>query len=157
MFSDFVPPPGGPLRRGADALERRPYAEIPHTADRALGIFGRDLAELLVNAARGMYSLMAPAGAEPGAAETARTIAIEALDAEALLVAWLSELLFFAESERLVFERFEFDALAPERLTARAAGRPAAGFGALVKAVTYHELAIRRVADGLAATVVFDV
>jgi SHS2 domain-containing protein len=157
MFSDTAPSSGGPLRRGAEALERRPYEELPHTADRALRIFGRDLSELLVNAARGMYSLMAPARAAPAAPETARSIAIEALDAEALLVAWLSELLFFAESERLVFERFEFGALAPERLSARAAGRPAAGFEVLVKAVTYHALAIRAVPGGLTATVVFDV
>jgi SHS2 domain-containing protein len=63
---------------------------VEHTADRALRIYGRDLAELFTNAALGMNSLMQPTAAER--TSIAKEIALEAIDAESLLVAWLSEL-----------------------------------------------------------------
>lgn len=138
-------------------MERRSYEEVPHTADRAVRVFGEDLAQLLKNAAAGLYAVMAPAPGEETAPIAARRIALEAPDAEALLVAWLSELLFYAESEGLVFERFAFAEVGPRRLSAEAFGRPAGGFEVMVKAVTYHGLEIAPVAGGLEATVVFDV
>ena len=82
------------------------FEEVEHTADRALRIYGRSLEELLVNAARGLNSLM---GADPGIESELQemSITLDAMDAESLLVEWLSELAYWAETEMLVFKNFD--------------------------------------------------
>ena len=129
--------------------------DVEHTADRALRIGGRDLAELFANAALGMNSLMLSAAA--GRPSIAKEIKLEAIDAESLLVAWLSELAFWAETESLVFTHFEFLGISPTRLRAVVRGDRVGAFEKHVKAVTFHNLVIRPEAGGLTATVVFDV
>ena len=132
------------------------FEEIEHTADRALRIYGSDLRELLVNAAHGMNSLMVK---EPAATSTPveRSIELEAMDAESMLVEWLSELAFWAETEMLVFDRFDLQDVSPTHLKATIYGNRAQQLEKHVKAVTYHNLAIVRTARGVSATVVFDV
>jgi len=73
---------------------------------------GRRLPELFANAARGLNSLMAAHAPEP---TLMREIALEAIDLESLLVAWLSELAFQAETDALLFTRFEFRRLTSTR------------------------------------------
>lgn len=132
------------------------FEEVEHTADRALRIYGRDLADLFGNAAAGMNSLML-AGGSGQTGNVAKHIELEAVDAEGLLVAWLSELAFWAETESLIFNRFEFTELSPARLRAVVHGAPAQALDKHVKAVTFHNLAIGRRPEGLVVTVVFDV
>jgi len=63
------------------------FEELEHTADWALRVRGRDLAELLVNAANGMMEL---AGVQTAsAAGTIRKLELTSLDRESLLVDWL--------------------------------------------------------------------
>jgi SHS2 domain-containing protein len=131
-----------------------PFEEVAHTADRALRIRGRDWPELFANAARGMNSLMVPG---PPAPSLAREVALEAIDLESLLVAWLSELAFWAETESLVFSDFEFRRLSPAGLSAVAHGGPAPRLERHVKAVTFHGLSITAEDGGWTTTVVFDV
>jgi SHS2 domain-containing protein len=131
-----------------------PFEEVAHTADRALRIRGGSWPELFTNAAAGLNSLMVPAAPAP---TLRREIALEALDLESLLVAWLSELAFLAETEALVFSRFDFRRLTRERLAAVAHGGRAEHIDRHVKAVTFHGLSIEPEAGGWATTVVFDV
>ncbi len=132
------------------------FEEIEHTADRALRIRGRNLEELLVNAARGLLTVMNPAPSAGGRTIT-RTIDLEALDAETLLVKWLSELAFWAETEMLVFDRFDIEQVSPTHLRALARGGRVDRLERHVKAVTFHNLDIVQTPQGLTATVVFDV
>jgi SHS2 domain-containing protein len=132
------------------------FEEVEHTADWALRIFGRNLAELFGNAAAGMNSLMRSSVAGDAIVVTKR-IELEAVDAESLLVAWLSELAFWAETESLIFSQFDFLELSPARLRAVIQGGPIKELEKHVKAVTFHNLAIRRSPEGLEVTVVFDV
>lgn len=138
-----------------------PFEEVPHTADWALRARGRTLAELFVNAARGMYALMAEE--LPAEAPLAHTVEVEAASGEGLLVAWLNELLYLTEREGVVFTAFRLEELtvqeeAVARLRATAAGdRAKGGLRKYIKAATYHNLTIRR-RDGLyEVEVVFDV
>ena len=132
------------------------FEEIEHTADRALRIYGRKFEELLLNAARGLYSIM---GVDHVTGETpqAKSFSLDAEDAEGMLVEWLSELAYWAESEMLVFSKFELQSVTQTRVSAVAAGRRVAKLDRHVKAVTYHDLEIVESEAGLAATVVFDV
>jgi len=132
------------------------YEELEHTADRALRIFGRDLGRLLINAACGLNSLLAPKF-PPGAARRKISLQLNALDAESLLVDWLSELAYRAESEMLVFDRFELQDVSSTHVRATLGGRRAMRLERQIKAVTYHNLEIVETQKGLTATVVVDV
>jgi SHS2 domain-containing protein len=81
------------------------FEEVEHTADRALRIFGTNLTELFLSAAAGLTHLMAVEVSEIST-EIEKSIELEAIDAESLLVEWLSELAYWAESEMLVFKKF---------------------------------------------------
>jgi SHS2 domain-containing protein len=142
----------------AASIDGAAFEEVEHTADRALKIFGSDLRELLINAARGMNSLMVkePA-ASPATADKTVTVELEAMDAEELLVEWLNELAFWAEMEMLIFRRFDLHEVSSTCLTASISGSKAQQLEKHIKAVTYHNLEIVRTAAGLSATVVFDV
>lgn len=132
-----------------------PFREIDHTADWALEVWAPTLPELFAEAARGMQAL---AGAVPGRSpRTRRAVRLTAGDAESLLVAWLQELLYLTESEGLAFDEFTIQGLSGERLEADVAGAPAQRLDKVIKAVTYHNLAIRADEAGLRVTIVFDV
>ena len=135
---------------------RAPYEEIEHTADTALKIFGSDLPELLLNAARGMNSLLA-ADLDGACRSVHKLIVVEAVDSEGLLVEWLSELAYWAETESLVFQEFEIHGISSTRMKATIRGRRVSRIEKHIKAVTYHNLEIIRTDEGLTATVVFDV
>lgn len=132
------------------------YEEVEHTADWALRVRGAGLAELLVNAARGLASLIA---AEPDRVplDEERRLELAAYDAESLLVAWLGELAYWAEAESLVFTRFHLEQVSPTALTAVVRGGRVSPLQKHIKAVTYHNLEIIDTGAGLEATVVFDV
>lgn len=132
------------------------FEEVEHTADRALRVRGRDLGELLVNAARGMGSLLVP-DLDGISSETERRFDIEAFDSEGLLVEWLSELAYLAEMEMLVFREFDLLRVVPTRLLAVGRGGYVPVLQEHIKAVTYHNLAIVQTDQGLEAVVVFDV
>jgi SHS2 domain-containing protein len=132
------------------------YEEISHTADLALRVWGGTLNALFVNAARGMTTLMSDAASE-GMPAITRSLSIEALDAEDLLVEWLSELAFLAESEGAVFKFFSITHISQTGLQAVLKGHLSDELKRTIKAVTYHNLEIIKTDRGLETTVVFDV
>jgi SHS2 domain-containing protein len=139
------------------------YREVPHTADWALHVWAPDLPGLFLEAARGMYAL---AGAQPEeaagtheAAGPARRLEIQGADAESLLVAFLSELLYAQEQENLLLEVSDLQILPgdPWRLIGTAKSRPLHRLVKAIKAVTFHNLAIRQTGQGYETEIVFDV
>lgn len=129
---------------------------IEHTADWALRIRGRDLVELFANAAEGLARLLVADVAAVGRDET-RELALESYDPEGLLVDWLDELAYWAEREGLVFPEADMQEVTPTRLAGVVRGGRAGELQKHIKAVTYHDLAIRETESGLEVTVVFDV
>ncbi len=85
------------------------YLEVEHTADRALRVWGRELPDLFVGAARGMTGLMADL--DGLVATEWREVRLEGWDRESLLVDWLNELLFLTETERLLFVDYRIESL----------------------------------------------
>ncbi|HLB63712.1 MAG TPA: archease [Anaerolineales bacterium] len=131
------------------------FEEVEHTADWALRAQGASLEELLENAARGMLSLI---GAKPGEGEaTTWRLEIQGADAESLLVAWLDELLYRMETQRVTFGGMRIHVGPDQRLAAEIEEWPLLRVGHPIKAVTYHNLAVEKTREGLTATVVFDV
>jgi SHS2 domain-containing protein len=135
-----------------------PYEELYHTADWCLRVWADDLPSLFVEAARGMNALMqARPASGPG---TRRTLHLSAPDPEALLVAFLSELVFAAEQEGLIFTDFQVKLSENSeewQLNVHMDGAPLLSATKIIKAVTYHNLRIRPTARGYEVEIVFDV
>lgn len=136
--------------------DRQPrFQELEYTADVGLRVFGKDLKELFENAAWGMFSLIT----DPGqvAPITQRDIELEAIDVETLLVDWLSELLYLHEIEEEVYSEFVFDHVTPTTLKGHVRGDRDQDIKKDIKAVTYHDLVVKKTTTGYEATVVFDI
>jgi len=133
---------------------RQGYREVEHTADWELEIWGPDMVALLGQAAQGMYHLM---GIELDAGpRQQRRLELAADDREQLLVEFLVELLYLAESERLAFDRVDLEVFG-HRLSADLEGARVRAQTKEIKAVTYHRLAVRDTEHGVETRVVFDV
>ena len=132
---------------------------LEHTADVGLVARGRDQAEAFCAAAYGLASLMADLSrAEP---LEERQVEVEAEDAEGLLVAWLSELVYLFDAEGFLPCRFDVQQIDRHSLRAHVDGdhfdpmkHPP---NATVKAVTYHQLRVQYKAAGCEVQVIFDI
>lgn len=132
------------------------FEEIEHTADTALRLSGANLTELLLNAAAGITHLMVT-DVSGISTDVEKFIELEAIDAEDLLVDWLSELAYWAESEMLIFKKFRIRQATATHLKAKIFGGKTSMLEKHIKAVTYHNLEIIKTSKGLEATIVFDV
>jgi SHS2 domain-containing protein len=131
------------------------FEEVEHTADIAIRVWGRNLAELFANAAYGMACQLADLeGVDP---TIVHSISLEAYDVETLLVTWLGELLYLGERDACVFTEFDIREVAPTRLQSVARGGRAREYRNHIKAVTFNELEIRCAEAGCETTIVFDV
>lgn len=129
------------------------YEEIAHTADWSLHVWAPTLEELFRQAALGMQSLM---GVAPGRGpREERRLRAQALDSESLLVWFLSEMLYLIEDESLAFDQIGISL--QDGLEARLVGSRCDPPQKIIKAVTYHNLNIRRTERGYEAELVFDV
>lgn len=128
--------------------------EVEHTADWELEVWGPDMAALLEEAARGMYELMAVDVSDDSRRH--HQIEMRADDREQLLVSFLDELLFLADSEELAFDGFLLE-VDGTQLLAHLEGGFIVARGKEIKAVTFHSLEIGTSREGLRTNVVFDV
>lgn len=130
------------------------FEEIPHTADWSIRVWAQDLPGLLAESARGMYWL---AGAKlADHPRVKRAFETAGNDGESLLVAFLSELVFYAEQEFTGFDDFDLR-IKDGRLEVVMEGAPLERLDKAIKAVTWHNLKINQTASGLEVDVVFDV
>jgi SHS2 domain-containing protein len=146
--------------RGYNPGVARRFEILEHPADVGFLAYGRDLRELLENAALAMLSL--GCALETIEEKLEREIVATGGDDEALLFTWLAEILAAADAEGLVFRRAEIMQLTGGRVRGVARGEPFEKArhraGTYIKAVTYHQLRIEPApGGGLRATVYLDV
>lgn len=129
---------------------------VDHTSEVQLEVEGESLAELAAEAGRALGLLMLRA--EPAVVSgSARRLEVFAVDRDALLVNWLNEILFVAETEHWVPVEFDVEEASPVRLLAAAWGVPVMEPPSSVKAATFHGLKVEE-RDGLfRAEIIFDV
>jgi len=132
------------------------WEERDHTADLALHVWGEDLPDLFAAAAKGMASLLVDLAQVPTTQR--ESVVLAAPDVETLLVDWLNELLYLGEMGETLsaYVAFEFQVLTPTSLEAVIYGGPVAGYREGIKAATFHNLAVRRTAEGYETEIVFD-
>ncbi len=132
------------------------FEEVEHTADWAFRVRGQDLKQLFANAADAMFALQLRPPPPP-AQEVERQVEVTGLDRETLLVNWLNELLYLQEKHGEIYREFDLQEISDTRLRAHLRGQRSPGAARMIKAVTFHGLEIKRVAEGWEATVVVDV
>jgi SHS2 domain-containing protein len=132
---------------------------LEHTADIGLRAFGSDMVEAFVNAARGMVSLIV----DPETIREVlfRELEVKAPDKEVLLVEWLNELLFYFDTEYLLFKRFEIIRLSETEIRARCYGEKVVKTRHIlkmgIKSTTYHLVQVEKKYDGYQVQVLFDI
>ena len=135
------------------------YEQFPHTADIGVRAFGKDLKELFENAAFAMFDIIADLEGMSG--ETTEILEVKAANHEELLVAWLDELLYIFYTKQLIFYKFNIELLEEGSLRASVVGRPIAAnrnrLKTEIKAATYSDLKINKIADGYSVEIIFDV
>jgi SHS2 domain-containing protein len=131
------------------------YRWLEHTSEAELWIEDETAEAVLVEAAIALGDLL---GERSGGEPVSHAISARADDLPALLVEWLSELVYLAESDGFVPERVAEISLADSSVRATVAGRRLEP-QSLVKGVTYHRLEMAQEGDGgpWRARVVLDV
>jgi SHS2 domain-containing protein len=130
---------------------------LEHTADIGVRAEGTTLEECFRQATLGLLEI---SGAHRSGKGEKQVIEVQADDLGALLVYWLEEVLYLQDTTDSVVT----DVTVAEVGTGRAVGSLTIAprgnevlEGTAVKAITYHQLAVERTADGWAATVFFDI
>ena len=140
-------------------LPNHPYEVFDHTADVGINAYGDTLAALFIHAAQGMESLMVPP--EQVRKTTSKEITAQGHDLVSLLVEWLNELVFLFDTEHLLFCDFTVDAIDETHVVGRAFGEPFDAqrhdIASAIKAVTWHEAAVKHAESGYQARIIFDI
>ena len=129
---------------------------VDHTSEIGLQVRAASFGELLAEAARGLASLMLREVPAEAAGE-AREIEVSAHDRESLLVDWLNEILYVAETGLWIPLEIEVLEASDTRLRARARGVDVEISPSMVKAATFHGLEVVETAEGVSAEVILDV
>jgi SHS2 domain-containing protein len=130
---------------------------IEHTADVGIRAWGGTLAETFEQATLGLAAIM---GIHVPEAGESVSIEVEAPDPGALLVDWLSEILWLHDANDALIGAIEATDVTPTRASGGVtlvdrAGREVSG--TQVKAITYHQLEVRNDESGWHARVYVDV
>ena len=137
------------------------YEVLEHTADVGILATGATLEETFEQATRGLADIIGAwtgEGRQAGDADEV-PIEIEAADLGALLVDWLSEVLYLHDARDAVIADVHVDDVFDHRVKGMIVLAPRANReleGTQVKAITYHQLAVEPTTDGWSAKVFFD-
>ena len=135
------------------------YKIIDHTADFGLHVFGADPPDLFANAARAMFELIT----EPQTVNTDQslTVTVEGVDWPDLMVNWLRELLYLWTGKELLVGAIDIQQVSDKKITAIITAdrfdpkrHPVQ---TEIKAVTYHQIQVKRKSTGWEAKIIFDV
>ena len=134
------------------------FEVLDHTADIGLIIYGEDLKALFENAGEAFFHLITDLRKVRRRVE--RRIEIKGEDLERLMVDWLSELLYLHDVENLLFKGFKVESIGEGGLKARVKGEPFQErvhvIKTEVKAVTYHQIEVRKENGNWRARIIFD-
>jgi SHS2 domain-containing protein len=136
-----------------------PFRVLEHTADIGFEAFGATREEVFANAARALMHLVVDLQSIVPREQV--SVEIQGTDPASLLVNWLSEVLFLHDAEGWLFRDYEVRSLRDTSLVATARGekfdRGRHQAKLMVKAITYHQLALEETAGGWRAQVYVDI
>jgi SHS2 domain-containing protein len=131
---------------------------LDHTADIGLVVYGDDLKALFENAGEGFFRIITDLRMVKPRIERPIILGRESLDR--LIVDWLNELLYLHDVENFLFKRFKVTSIGEDGLKATVNGEPfQEGVHVIkteVKAVTYHQIQVRRENGHWRARIIID-
>jgi SHS2 domain-containing protein len=134
------------------------FEVLDHTADIGMVIYGHDLKTLFENAGEAFFYLITDLKKVRN--RTEKRIEIEGEALERLMVDWLTELLYFHDVEHLLFKKFKVESIGEDGLKAVVKGEPfQEGIHVIkteVKAVTYHQIYVKKENGDWKAQIIFD-
>jgi SHS2 domain-containing protein len=137
----------------------RSYELIEHTADCGMRVFGSDITDLYKNAAFAMYDVMVET--EKKAPDFTETIEVEGYDRPDLLINWLRELIYYWHVKERILVSVDIRFISEQRIEAEAGfigfDPETSVLKTELKAVTYHQVDVKKKPRGFEATVIFDV
>ena len=133
-----------------------PFEILEHTADVGVRAWGTTLEECFEQAALGVLAIN---GAYVSGSGERDKIELAAPDLGALLVDWLSEVLYLHDARDAVVTGLGVENVSDDQLSGwvELRARTEELEGTAVKAVTYHRLAVEPSDDGWSATLYVDV
>ena len=133
------------------------YEILEHVSDLKIRTFGKNKKELFENALVGMRAVLRPQVQSPKS-KVQNKIKVSSLDLNALLVDFLSEVLYLSQVNKEVYDDIKFSKFSDTELEGELFGNKVESFGEDIKAVTYHGLEIKKNKEGLwKGTVLFDI
>ncbi len=129
---------------------------LEHTSELELRVRAPSFSELLCEAGRAVGLLMLGDGDRQASGDW-KSLNVRSRDRAALLVDWLNELVYQAETTHWVPTEFDPRSVTDTALDLRARGVTLQEAPSLVKAATFHNLRVREVAGGVEAEVILDV
>ncbi len=137
----------------------RGYEFINHTADLGIRVSGPSLEELFENAAWAMFDLIVDLDTVEVRDEA--TIRIRGGEREELLADWLRDLLYRYNGHEYLLKEFRIEKISPRGLKARVRGEKLDmsrhSLKREIKAVTYHDLKIKKLNHEWQAQIIFDI
>lgn len=131
---------------------------IEHTAELALRLHAASPEALAAEACRALGELLREeAGLAPDPTPVQRTLTVESVDTEALLVDLLNEVLYLGETEQWAPMTVTVTAWTPTRGVFEVTGRRLGRAPSRIKSATHHGLVVARSGRGWEAEVIFDV
>jgi len=130
---------------------------LPHTADVRLKVIGKTKEELFKNALAGMAKILKKTAKEKKPIKT--KINIQSPDINSFLVDFLSEVLYQSQINHVIYGEAKFSKFSDNELEAEIFGFKIDEFDEDIKAVTYHELNIKKspANDFFETIVIFDI
>ncbi|MFH1063850.1 MAG: archease [Candidatus Woesearchaeota archaeon] len=127
------------------------------TSDVLFEAYGKDLAEVFVNAAEAMFSVMCKI--EQVEAKEGHTVEVRSDSTEGLMVEWLQTLIAEVDIQEMFFSRFEIIEIDETHLKATIHGESisAEKGETVVKAVTYHQYEFKKTEYGYMCRVSLDI
>jgi len=132
------------------------YEILEHPADLKIRAFGKTKEELFLNMMIGMNENMRPEIKKPEE-KMKREIKIKSPDLSALLIDFLSEVLYSSQANTEIYNEAKIIKLTDTELEAEIFGQKVERFGEDIKAVTYHDSEVKQVNDHWEVTVLFDI
>lgn len=137
-------------------MEKR-FEQLEQTGDIKIRVFGSTLEELFKNALYGMFCVIEPQYAKNHTNVT-HELEITSPSRELLLVDFLSESLYLSDVHNEAYYDAHFTAFSDTHLKGTVIGKTIVTFEVVeIKAVTYHDLHIKKVNGQWQTELVFDI
>lgn len=135
-------------------MENKSFEILDHPSDVRIKAFGDTKEELFLNAMEGMNAVLRPDLLKK---TTNRRVVVNSYDLNALLVDFLSEVLYLSQVNKEIYTDVVFDKFSDKELEGELKGNKVESFSEDIKGVTYHDLKIEQKNGLYEATILFDI